>query len=242
MQEDMKQTIVEHLTELRKRIIISVLAVIITSVLSYIYIDTLLDFIVQPASGLEFIYLSPPELFLAYLEISFITGMILASPVILLQIWIFIKPGLKKHERKYLLFALFMGMIFFLIGASFAYYMVIPLAINFFVAMSVQQIEPLFSFANYIRFISSLLLSFGLVFQLPLFIILLSQLNLITPKTLKKYRKFVVLLIFVVAAILTPPDIVSQVLMAGPMLVLYEFSVIISSIIYRRKRKKAVEG
>lgn len=238
----MKQTIVEHLTELRKRIIISVLAVIITSVLSYIYIDTLLDFIVQPASGLEFIYLSPPELFLAYLEISFITGMILASPVILLQIWIFIKPGLKKHERKYLLFALFMGMIFFLIGASFAYYMVIPLAINFFVAMSVQQIEPLFSFANYIRFISSLLLSFGLVFQLPLFIILLSQLNLITPKTLKKYRKFVVLLIFVVAAILTPPDIVSQVLMAGPMLVLYEFSVIISSIIYRRKRKKAVEG
>lgn len=235
----MKLTVIEHLNELRKRLIIIFLTIVICSIVSYTYIDTIIEYTVKPAKQMEFIYLSPPELFLAYVKIALVVGGIIASPVIMIQIWLFIKPGLKKKERKYLIFSLFMGIVFFLLGVSFAYLIIIPMTINFFVKMAANQIEPLFSFANYISFFSSLLLCFGLVFQLPLLIILLSQLRLVSAKTLRRYRKVFVLLMFIVAAILTPPDIVSQVLMAGPMIILYELSVSISSIIERRREKKS---
>ncbi|SHJ71715.1 Sec-independent protein translocase TatC [Anaerobranca californiensis DSM 14826] len=238
MEQYGKMSIIGHLSELRKRIIISFLAFVVGFIISYTFIDEIRSFVLKPAQGLELIYLSPPELFLAYLKIAFITGFILASPVIILQFWLFIKPALKKEEKKHLIFAMIMGLIFFLIGASFAYYVIIPMSINFFVRMSVDDITPMFSVVNYLKFVNSLLLSFGLVFQLPLLIILLSQLNLITPKTLRKYRKFVILAIFTVSAFITPPDIISQVMMAVPMMILYEFSLIASSVIYKRKKNK----
>ena len=112
------------------------------------------------------------------------------------------------------------------------------MTIQFFTTMSVDRIEPLFSFEDYIGFVSSLLLSFGIVFELPLLIVLLTQLGLVKPMTFKKHRKYVILVIFIVAAILTPPDVLSQVMMASPMIFLYEFRIIISSIIYRKKREK----
>ncbi|MBU5677181.1 twin-arginine translocase subunit TatC [Alkaliphilus sp. MSJ-5] len=238
MTDDARLTLVEHLGELRKRLIISSIVIILGSLLCYNYIDIIIQLIVRPAEGLEFIYLSPPELFIAYVKISLVLGLFVASPIVLFQIWMFIKPGLKVKERKYVLFAMFMGIIFLLIGVSFAYFIIIPMTIKFFIKMSVDQIAPLFSFANYISFISSLLLSFGLVFELPLIIILLTQLGLVAPNTFKKYRKMVILGIFIVAAILTPPDVVSQTMMAIPMLFLYEFSIIVSTIIYRKKKEE----
>lgn len=241
MEDDSRLTLVEHLGELRKRVVISFIAIIVGSFVSYNFIDEITNFIVKPAKGLEFIYLSPPELFIAYIKISLILGLIVSSPIILFQIWKFIKPGLKDNEKKYVIFSMFMGIIFLIMGISFAYYIIIPMTIQFFVKMSVDKIQPLFSFANYISFISSLLLSFGIVFELPLLIILLTQLGLVAPKTFRKYRKYVILVIFVVAAILTPPDIVSQTMMAIPMVFLYEFSIIVSSIIYKRKKKTKEE-
>lgn len=235
---DLRLTLVEHLGELRKRVIISFMAIIVGAIVAYNFINTIIEFIVRPAKDLEFIYLSPPELFMAYIKISLILGLIIASPVILYQIWKFIKPGLKKKERKYTIFAMFMGIIFLLMGVAFAYYIIIPMTIQFFIKMSADRITPLFSFANYISFVSSLLLSFGLVFELPLIIILLTQLGLVAPQTFKRYRKIVILVIFVVAAILTPPDVVSLVLMAIPMIFLFEFSIIVSTIIYRRKKEE----
>lgn len=240
-QGDLRLTLVEHLGELRKRVIISFLAIIIGSLISYNFIDLITEFIVRPARGLEFIYLSPPELFLAYIKISLVIGFIISSPVVLFQVWQFVKPGLGEREKKYTRFALFMGLIFLLMGVSFAYYVIIPITIQFFTQMSVDKIRPLFSFADYIGFMSSLLLSFGLVFELPLIIILLTQLGLVEPKSFKKFRKIVILLIFIVAAILTPPDVVSQVLMALPMILLYEFSIIVSTIIHRGRKKKTGE-
>lgn len=238
MTDDARLTLVEHLGELRRRLIISCIVIILGSLLCYNYIDIIIQLIVKPAEGLEFIYLSPPELFIAYVKVSLVLGLFVASPIVLFQIWMFIKPGLKEKERKYVLFAMFMGIIFLLIGVAFAYFVIIPMTIKFFIKMSVDQIAPLFSFANYISFISSLLLSFGLVFELPLIIILLTQLGLVAPNTFKKYRKIVILGIFIVAAILTPPDVVSQTMMAIPMLILYEFSIIVSTIIYRKKKEE----
>ncbi len=236
--EDIQLSLVGHLGELRKRLMIIAVAIIVGTALSYTYIDIIIDMVVKPAKGLEFVYLSPPELFLAYVKMSLVVGIIVASPIIIIQLWLFIKPGLEKKERKYLLFALFMGTIFFLVGTAFAYFVIIPMTIDFFIRMSVEAIEPRFSIANYISFCSSLLLSFGLVFQLPLLIILLSQLNLTSAKIFRKHRKIFILLICVVAAILTPPDVVSQILMAGPMILLYEFGILVAAIIDKRKNKK----
>ncbi|WP_406243472.1 twin-arginine translocase subunit TatC [Tissierella carlieri] len=236
--EDKQLTLVEHLSELRKRIIIIFIAIILGAVASYKYIDIIIEYMVKPAQKLEFIYLSPPELFMAYIKIAIVVGIIISSPISLMQIWLFVKPGLKKNERKYLLLALYLGIVFFLVGSVFAYFTIIPITIEFFTQVSVEQIAPLFSFDSYLSFISSLLFSFGLVFELPLLIILLTQLNLITANTLKKYRKIVILIIFIIAAILTPPDVVSQVLLALPMVFLYELSIWISAWIGRRKKQR----
>ena len=232
-----KLTLMEHLGELRKRVVISFIAIIICAFAAYRYMDKIIDIITRPAGELEFIYLSPPELFMAYIKISLVLGLIISSPVVLLQVWGFVKPGLKKKEKKYVMFALSMGTIFLLMGVIFAYYIIVPMTIKFFIGVSVDRITPSFSFANYVSFVSSLLLSFGLVFELPLLVILLTQLGLVAPKTLRKYRKFIILIIFIVSAILTPPDVVSQVLMAIPMTLLYEFSIMVSSIIYKKKKQ-----
>lgn len=230
-------TLVGHLEELRKRIIIIGLVVVIGSVVSYLYIDKIVDFIIQPAKDLNFIYLSPADLFLAYIKISLISGMIVTLPIILYHVWRFVLPGMALKQKLYIILANFMSMIFFVAGASFAYYLIVPLTIQFFTKMSRQEIEPLFSFASYTGFMSSILLSFGITFQLPILILLLTQFNIITPAFLKKSRKVFILIIFIAAAILTPPDVVSQILLAAPMLILLELSIMISSIIYRKKRR-----
>lgn len=180
-------------------------------------------------------------MFLAYLKIAIISGIVISSPISLMQIWLFIKPGLKPNERKYLRFGLWMGIVFFLIGVVFAYFTLVPITINFFTEISKNEIAPLFSFDSYLSFISSILLSSGLVFELPLLIILLTQLNLITASTLIKYRKYVILVIFIIAAVITPPDVISQALLGVPMVLLYEISIWIAKVIGKRKKEKAYE-
>lgn len=239
--EDKNLTLVGHLGELRKRLMIIAIFILLAAILSYRFIDPIVEYMLKPAEGVDFVYLSPPELFLAYIKISVISGLVLSSPMTLLQIWLFVKPGLKKIERRYLTFAMVMGVIFFAIGSIFSYFTIIPISIDFFTKLSVQDVAPVFSFNNYLGFIISLLLSFGVVFELPLLIILLTQLNLITAEALKKYRKIVILVIVVVSAVLTPPDIISQMLLTLPMAFLYELSIWIAIIIGRRKRRKQKE-
>lgn len=230
-------TLVGHLEELRNRIIIIALAVIIGAIISYFYIDVIVDFIIQPAKDLNFIYLNPADLFLAYIKISIVVGIVLALPIILYHVWRFVLPAVDRKQKIFILLANFMSMLFFIAGAAFAYYFILPLTIQFFIKMSRQEIAPLFSFASYTSFMSSILLSFGITFQFPILVMLLTQFNIITPVFLKKFRKIIILLIFIIAAILTPPDVVSQLLLAAPMTVLLEVSIILSSIIYRRKKR-----
>ncbi len=233
-----KASIVEHLGELRKRIIIIAIAVLAGTMASYFFVEELVDLLAAPVAHLELIYLSPPDLFLAQLKIAVITGVMITAPITLLQLWLFVKPGLKKNEQKYGLFALFMGSVFFFLGVSFAFFIIIPMSITFFLGIGSGQVQPMFSFANYLSYSGSLILTFGIVFQLPMVIILLSQLNLVGSKTFRKYRKFFILGVALLSAILTPPDIISQLLMAGPLIVLYEFSVVIAMIIERKRRKR----
>ena len=231
-----RATIIDHLTELRKRVIIIALGILLGSGGSYYFIEDIVDLLTAPVKDLELIYLSPPDLFLAQLKIAVITGIVISAPLTLLQLWLFIKPGLKKHERKYGLFALFMGFVFFFLGVGFAFFIIVPMSITFFLGIGSEQVQPLFSFANYLSYAGSLILTFGIVFQLPMVIILLSQLNLVGSKTFRKYRKFFILGVALLSAVLTPPDIISQLLMSGPLILLYEFSILVARIIERKRR------
>lgn len=226
--DDLKLPIIEHVAELRKRLIIIVSIVIAGTIGSYVYIETLIDLLLEPVRKLDFIYLTPPELFLSYIKISLVAGIIITSPIIFWNIWVFIVPGLKKKEKRYLGLSLFMGFFLFLLGGFFAYRVIIPITIDFFVKLSTPVIQPKFSFGNYTGFISSILLSFGIVFELPILVALLTKFNLISAATLRKYRKYLIVVIFIVASLLSPPDLISQLLLAAPLLILFEISVLIS--------------
>jgi len=229
-------TFVEHLEELRKRLIISVLAVLVGTGLCYAFIDKIVTVLEMPAGELSFIYISPPELFVTYVRVAVIGGIVVASPILLFEFWRFVEPALEKRERRHLLFALFMGIVFFVVGVAFAYSVVLPIAIEFFaVRLSSEGILPSFSIAYYIGFVTSTLLAFGIVFQLPLFVMLLASLGLVTPAFLRKHRKVVILVIVALSAFLTPPDVISQLLLAGPIMLLYEFSVFVTVLITRKK-------
>lgn len=236
--DDVQLSLTEHLSELRNRVFKVIVTLIIASVFSYLNVEKIVDIIIKPSMGLDFVYLSPPELFLTYIKISIITGFIISSPIILLEVWLFIKPGLKPVERKYVIFSMFMAIVFFIAGIVFAYFIVLPVIINFFTDMSVDRIEPMLSFAKYLSFVSTLLLAFGFIFEFPLLIILLSQLELITPDALKRYKKVFILASFIIGAIITPPDVISQVLVALPLALLYEVSIVFSTLIFKRKLRK----
>lgn len=230
-------TLVEHLTELRKRIIIVLVALLVATGVAFYFIDEIQSLIIRPSGDVDFVYLSPPELFVAHIKLSLMTGLVGALPIVFYQLWAFIVPGIAKKQKIFLFLSVFFGTFFFVGGIVFAYVLILPLSINFFAGMASEQVQALFSFTNYIGFVTSILLAFGVAFELPLLVLLLTKFNLVRPKALRKARKFVLLVVVVLSAVLTPPDIISQALLAGPMMILFELSILISSIIYRKKEK-----
>lgn len=230
-------TLVEHLGELRKRIIIILIAVIVCTAISFHYIQAIMARLISVGENFfEFIYISPSELFLSYIRVAIMFGIILALPILLYQIWLFIRPGFEKASGMHVFLSLLAGVLFFFIGALFCYEVVLPFTIRFFGSMTIENINPMITVANYIGFVSSMILAFGLVFEIPMLVLLLSKIGIISSGFLRKYRKYVILIIFILAAILTPPDVVSQVLLAIPMLILYEISIILSKIVERNKK------
>ena len=226
----MEATLLEHLAELRRRILICLGAVLLTGIFSYLSINKILDFLARPVPRLFFV--KPTEAFLTQIKLSLFCGLFFASPVILYQVWQFISPGLVKSERRYALWLVPASLFLFLGGVAFGFFMVLPVGIRFLLGLGSEKLQPLISVNSYISFVGLLLLGFGLVFQLPLVIIFLTKLGLITPKWLASHRRYAILIIFIVAAALTPgPDIFSQFLMAIPLLILYEVSLWLSRLI-----------
>ncbi|MDF2524848.1 MAG: tatC [Clostridiales bacterium] len=236
--------LVDHLRELRNRLIIVITAFLIVTIASFNYADDIVMLLIQYAKemGYVMVYLAPGELFKEYIRLSVISGIVLASPIILFQIWAFIRPGLKKGEGFVVFFSLFFGLICFLIGASFAYFIAVPLMLSFFVTVDqIQTITATISIHNYLSFVMSTLITFGIIFEMPIITILLSQLGLLKSEWLTKGRKVIIVAIFVIGAVITPPDIISQILVSVPMLFLFEISVILCKIINRRKSKREKE-
>ncbi len=177
---------------------------------------------------------------MSYVKIAVIGGFIVAGPFLILQIWLFVSPGLTKSEKRTIAVSLFVGGIFFIIGVVFAYLIILPLMLQFFMGFQIEQIEEMISFSNYLTFVINTLLSFGIIFELPIIMVILTKFHILKVDFIKKNRKYIILIIFIVAAILTPPDVITQTLLAGPMILLFEIGVIFASIV-EKKNKKDVE-
>ena len=230
-------TITGHLSELRTRIIRSILSLCLAFGICYFFQDYIFSLLLVHSSGLQLITVSPTELFMEELKTAFLSGVFLSSPVMLYQLCAFLWPGLKANERRYLFNGLMIGSGLFLLGMSFAYYAIIPAALDFLTGLTITGVKPMFTLNNYMSFVWTFLVLFGLAFQVPVLLSLLALIGLVKPQSLRSKRKYCVLIIFIVSAILTPPDVVSQILMAVPLLVLYEIGIWGAEIAGRYRRK-----
>ena len=236
-----------HLEELRKRLIVCFIAVGIGFVLSYGFKEKLFQILTRPLisvmqTGDKLIFTGLPEAFFTYLKVALLSGMILATPVIFYQFWMFVAPGLYEKEKQHMIPIVFLSTFFFVGGSFFGYFIVFPYGFKFFLGFASEIIQPLPSMREYLSFASKLLLAFGLVFELPLIITFLARLGMVSVSFLKKNRKYALLLFFAGAAILTPPDVVTQVMMALPLIVLYEISIIGARIFGGKKPGNESDG
>jgi sec-independent protein translocase protein TatC len=225
--------VTEHIEELRQRIFRSVIAVVIGFLVAWPFKKDILLFLEKPLpKNLQgkLIFLSPPEAFFTALKVTFFAGILIAFPYILYQLWRFVEPGLYEHEKKFILPFMFFSLLSFFLGALFAYFIILPFGLRFLLGFMGDILTPQITVGSYISFVIQMILAFGFVFLLPVVVWLLSKLGVINYGMLEKNRKFAILLIFIIAAILTPPDAFSQVMMALPLLGLYEFSIWIAKL------------
>jgi sec-independent protein translocase protein TatC len=239
--DEKKQPLTSHLQELRKRLIFSFIAVAAGFVICYAFSENLFAILSQPLlnmmpAGGSLIFTSVAEAFFTYMKVAFIAGIILTSPFVLFQVWAFVAPGLYRHEKRYVIPFVAAGSFFFLLGILFAYFVAIPVGFKFLLGYATDFIKPMPSMKEYLSFSIKFLLAFGLVFQFPVVLVLLARIGIVDAKTMARHRKYAILLIFIFAAVMTPPDIISQLLMAIPLMGLYELSILLSKIFGKKKK------
>lgn len=216
-------TALEHLAELRRRLLKSAAALVVSTVVCWGFIDRLIDFLTAPATNLY--YMRPAEAFFIYLKIAVTAGFLLASPLIFYQLWAFVVPALNGSEKKKLLPFAVCSVLLFWSGILFAYYFVFPQGLSFFTNFAGARVAPMLSIESYLDFLLLLVVPFGFIFNLPMALLILAVLGLVGSAQLRQVRRYVFLAAFILAALITPtPDIVTQTLLAVPMLVLYEGS------------------
>ncbi len=236
-----KMTFLDHLDELRRRIVISVLALVVAFAACFTFAQRIFDFLMTPLrnalpEGGELIATAVPEIFMLYLKMAFFAAIFVASPVLLTQVWLFISPGLYMHEKRFAVPFIFFGTGFFLGGAAFGHYIVFPYAARFLTNFGGESIEILLTVSAVFTFYSKFILGMGAVFEIPTVVFLLSRLGLITPRFLWSKFKYAILIIFIIAAIITPtPDVVTQSLLAFPMIGLYLLSIGIAAVFGKKR-------
>ena len=242
MSQDQTMPLTEHLSELRSRIIVILSAIGILFLITYYFSPQLLAFVQKPIGKHKLVFLSPTEAFFAHLKVSFYVAFFLSLPVTFHQIWRFCSPGLLNTEKRYVVPFVTASSICFTLGALFCYYVVLPFGLDFLLSFGSATLEPQISINYYISFVFQLVLAFGLVFEVPILVVLLVQIGVLSTKTLTSNRGYVIIGAFVMGAVLTPtPDMFNQILLAGPLLVLFEISVIIGRFIERRKARRVAE-
>ena len=225
-----------HLAELRKRLLISIAALFVAFIVCFGFWEYILEWMVAPLKealpqGSSVIFTKVGEAFFTALKVSFFSAIICSLPVIFWQLWLFVAPGLYEHEKKFVLPFVVSATAMFVAGALFAYYVVFPFGFSYLINFGSQQFTALPSIGEYVGFFTKLMFGFGLAFELPVVTFFLAKLGLVTDESLKRFFKYAIIIIFAIAALLTPPDILSQLLMAGPLIILYGVSILIARLV-----------
>lgn len=239
---DEKMPLTAHLAELRTRLIISLAAIVAGFIGSYIFAERIFAFLAAPLIEVlpeesSLIFTGVAEGFFTYLKTALYSGLFFAMPIVLFEIWRFVSPGLYKKEKRYALPFIFFSTLFFVGGTAFGYFIVFPFGFQFFLGFETDAIHPLPSIKEYLSFTVKLIMAFGLIFELPLFTFFLSRMGIVTGKFMASKRRYAILIIFIISAAITPPDPLTQVMMAGPLIVLYELSIIVAKIFGRKKEE-----
>jgi sec-independent protein translocase protein TatC len=231
---DVEMSFLDHIEELRWRIIYALIGIVLFTIVAWIFIDPLVDFVLlKPArdANASLQNLRPFGQLFLYVQVAIIVGIVASLPNIFYQLWQFIAPALKKQERKYILWIVFFSTFCFLAGIAFAYFVMLPLAMKFAAQFGSEAIKNEFSIEEYMSIIISVMLAAGVVFELPMISFFLSKLGILTPKFMRKYRRHAIVIILILAAFLTPgADPVSQIILAVPLVLLYEISIFISKL------------
>jgi len=244
--EDEKLPLTSHLAELRTRLYRILIAVGMGFFACYYFREGLFRIITKPLTEVlpknsHMIFTGMPEAFFIYMKIAFFASLLLTSPYTLYQLWKFVSPGLYNSEKRYVVPFVLISTILFLGGVVFGYLLVLPTAFEFFIAFSTDFLKPMISFREYLSFTMKFLLAFGISFELPVFIFFLTKVGVVNAPLLSRYRRYAILMIFIAAAVLTPsPDAFSQILMAVPLMFLYEISILVSR--YAGRKKNAAEA
>jgi len=226
-----------HLEELRTTLIRMLVVTVVGAIGAWFVAEPILNLLVTPDLG-EVHYFGPTEGFLIRIKVAFVTGLLVAVPFLLAQIWAFVAPGLFRHEKRAVLPVLVGSTALFYFGVAFAYAGVVPKTVTFLMSFAGDRLIPMINVTQYFGFVAKFCLAFGIVFQLPLVIVMLAALGLVSPQQLWRTWRYGVLVIFIFAAWLTPPDPASQILLAGPVVVLYVGSIGLAFLLARRRRKR----
>jgi len=237
---DEKKPFTSHLKELRDRLVVSLIGLGIAFIVTYSVKERIFHFLMRPFIEVmppqsSFIFTSITEAFITYFKVSIVAALFLASPLILYEVWMFVAPGLYEKEKRYIAPFIIFGSVFFLGGALFCYYVTMPVVYHFFVSYAGKMIVPMPSLRDYMSLTLKMLVIFGLIFQMPLVAYCLARAGIINYRALSKKRRYAILGIAVLSAIITPPEVSSQLLMALPMYGLFELSVLIAKVFGRKE-------
>jgi sec-independent protein translocase protein TatC len=236
--DDDRMGLLDHLGELRGVLVHSSIAALVATILCWFWSADLLDILIRPIKDQGIYFTAPNEAFLTRLKLSAVVGLFVVAPFIFFKIYGFVLPGLYKRERRVVTPLLLATTALFYTGVGFAFLVVIPQVITFLLSFGTEAMEPLIGVGPYFNFVARLCLAFGLVFELPLLVLFLSVIGIVNPRMLLRTWRYAIIIIVSLSAVLTPPDVISQVMMAGPVLVLYIGSVLISIAVTRGRRKK----
>ena len=238
-------SLTEHLAELRTRLINSLYAIIAGTFLCFSYGEQIFNVIRKPiepylpAGGL--IYTAPLDKFMAHVKLAFVGGLMLSSPWWLYQVWQFVAPGLYRTEKKYAASFIFSGTLLFASGASFAYFVVLPMAFHFLMTFGGEQDKPMIAIDHYLSFVTQLTVMFGLAFEMPLALVTLAMMEIVSKEFLATKRRYAIMIMAIASAIITPPDLMSMLMMLGPMIFLYEFSIVLVGVVERKRAGRGRE-
>ncbi len=233
-------TLVDHLTELRDRLVKAAWAIAFTTAFCLAFSEQLFTIVRHPIShhlpGGGLVFTNPMDKFLAHMKLSVVCGVILACPIWIYQLWRFVAPGLYAHEKKYSAAFVTSGIGLFLMGCSFAYFLVLPMAFEFLFNFGGSVDKPLITITEYLSFFATMILVFGASFELPLVLVILGVLGIVSSKTLREKRRYAIVGMATIAAVITPPDILSMMMLLVPLTILYEISILVVQVVERQRR------